>query len=94
MKVPKKIRKIFQNSLTQKYPSVPIEQNRSQSSDSDMTIDDTSGATSDEDTPWGSQKHPPGLQETVVNQLHKATKETACIYIFYTNIIFIHKGIT
>ena len=77
MKVPKKIRKIFQNSLTQKYPSVPIEQNRSQSSDSDMTIDDTSGATSDEDTPWGSQKHPPGLQETVVNQLHKATKETA-----------------
>jgi hypothetical protein len=56
---------------------VPIEQNRSQSSDSDMTIDDTSGATSDEDTPWGSQKHPPGLQETVVNQLHKATKETA-----------------
>ncbi|XP_063400823.1 F-box only protein 30-like isoform X1 [Mytilus trossulus] len=77
MKIPRKIRKIFQNSLTQKYPSVPLEQNRSSSIDSDNTVDDTSGATSDEDTPWGSQKCPLGLQKTVVNQLHKASKQTA-----------------
>ncbi|CAG2223754.1 FBXO30 [Mytilus edulis] len=77
MKIPRKIRKIFQNSLTQKYPSVPLEQNRSSSIDSDNALDDTSGATSDEDTPWGSQKCPPGLQKTVVNQLHKASKQTA-----------------
>lgn len=79
MKVPRKIRKIFQNSLTLRYPSVPLEQARSPSVeyDSCMSVDDTSGASSDDDSPWSSHKNPPGLQKTVVNQLHKASKDTA-----------------
>lgn len=75
LKIPKRIKKIFRNSLTRKYPAVPL--NRSGSYELDTVSEETSRNVSDDehDAPWELSKFPPGLQKSVCSRLFQATKD-------------------
>lgn len=66
-KTPRKTRRILRNPLTQCYPAVPIQ---SHSSILDSPTSETSQLSDDESgTPWDLTQSPPGLQQTISNQL-------------------------
>ncbi|XP_053384203.1 F-box only protein 30-like isoform X2 [Mercenaria mercenaria] len=66
-KTPRKTRRILRNPLTQCYPAVPIQ---SHSSVLDSPTSETSQLSDDESgTPWDLTQSPPGLQQTILNQL-------------------------
>ncbi|XP_069133030.1 F-box only protein 30-like [Argopecten irradians] len=75
MKAPQRIRKVLQNTITQRYPGVPFE-NRSNSIDSDFPSDTASVTFSDDDldTPWESTRFPPGLKMSVCSKLYRTSK--------------------
>ncbi|XP_033752253.1 F-box only protein 30-like [Pecten maximus] len=75
LRAPQRIRKVLQNTITQRYPGVPFE-NRSNSIDSDCLSDTASVTVSDDelDTPWESTRFPPGLKMSVCSKLYRATK--------------------
>ncbi|XP_060074012.1 F-box only protein 30-like [Ylistrum balloti] len=75
MKAPQRIRKVLQNTITQRYPGVPFE-NRSGSIDSDCPSDTASVTVSDDelDAPWENTRFPPGLKMSVCSKLYRATK--------------------
>jgi len=66
-KTPKKTRRILRNTLTPCYPAVPIQ---SHSSVLDSPTSETSQLSDDESgTPWDLYKSPPGLKQTIIDQL-------------------------
>ncbi|KAL4225429.1 hypothetical protein ACF0H5_016119 [Mactra antiquata] len=83
-KTPKKTRRVLRNALTQCYPAVPIQ---SHSSVLDSPTSETSLLSDDETgTPWDLNQAPPGLMQTISNQLsphsttnplYSASKKTA-----------------
>jgi len=80
---PKKTRRALRNPFTQCYPAVPIQ---SHSSALDSPTSETSQLSDDDSgTPWDLHCSPPGLQQTILNQLkpiqsknlYAASRETA-----------------
>lgn len=77
-KTPKKTRRALRNPFTQCYPAVPIQ---SHSSVLDSPTSETSQLSDDESgTPWDLQQSPPGLQQTILNQLSPTPAQGRNLY--------------
>lgn len=84
LRAPRKTRRALRNSLTRRFPAVPLQlrtghhsgtpppavSEGSQYSSSRAMTDD------EEDTPWETRKAPPGLQSSVCGELYRASKQT------------------
>ncbi|XP_074660028.1 F-box only protein 30-like [Tubulanus polymorphus] len=82
MKAPRKTRRVLQNTLTRKYPAVPLHLSYSRDDslggDTDPASNDTSRTVSEDesDSPWERAKMPPGLQRSICSKLYRATMQT------------------
>ncbi|XP_021350282.1 F-box only protein 30-like [Mizuhopecten yessoensis] len=93
MKAPQRVRKVLQNTITQRYPGVPFE-NRSGSVDSDCPSETASVTVSDDelDTPWESTRFPPGLKMSVCSKLYRATKHASDNLVVASNSLSNYKA--
>lgn len=77
-KTPKKTQRTLRNAFTQCYPAVPIQ---SFSSALDSPTSETSQFSDDESgTPWDLHRSPPGLQQTILNQLSPGPSQSRNLY--------------
>ncbi|KAK3103055.1 hypothetical protein FSP39_016096 [Pinctada imbricata] len=97
MRTPKRIRKVFQNSITVKYPSVPLETTHSIDSMEDIPSDYAQN-DSDDDTdgnaPWEESRYPPGLKKSVVRSIYKASQEASNSLTYALDYVSSHIGKT
>ena len=91
MKTPKRIRKVFQNSITLKYPSVPLEASYD-STVVEHNVDNAHDSDDDTDAPWEASKYPPGLQRSVIRSIYKASKDTSDSLTYALDYVSSHIG--
>ncbi|GAB6026537.1 hypothetical protein CHUAL_012959 [Chamberlinius hualienensis] len=92
LRAPRKTRRALRNSLTRRFPAVPLQLRGCGGGNSNANVVDVNGTYSssensssypsrtitddEEDTPWEIRKTPPGLQRSVCGELYKASKQT------------------